>query len=956
MNKHSILIFLLITVFINKGFAQNQSGANGAQSKITGAVREIHEDDSVAIAVPNANVLLLNAGDSLIVKGMLSDSNGKFLFSDMEQGDYILAVSFIGYTTSYTQIRSAQFQVKDTIDIGEIVLKEAEILLNEVVVEGQIPEVVIRGDTMEYNPAAFKVKEGAVVEDLLKLLPGLEVDNDGRITTSTQKVISRVLVNGKDFFENDLKIATQNITVEIVDKVQVIEKSTEQTLLTGVDDGEKETIINLNIKKNMMKGWMGNATAGAGALLYTRLDDGSRYNMQGMLNNFNENRQISFIGSANNINNQTFTGSSTISINMSGIVNQISSLNSIGFSGGGGGGSGITNSNSFGLNFSSTVNEKLKASGSVNYNFSDNSSDRNNFRTNLLADSVSYRRSSSSSHRSSRSIGINARIEYKPDSLLTIAYSQQASFNLSGSHSQSFEETLAGDKDSTLVNRSRSSSESKSNGIAMSGNLTVTRLFSRKGRRIGLTLNGNLNHSSTSSANVSTNEFFLQPDRNMNLNQESGTSSNSNSFSLRASYVEPLRENMNLSVFYDFRRNGTLNLRETNDFNDVDDDYSILNYDYSKSLKNQFITQTLGVSLNATKTKYNYNIGVNILPSSTQSTNFIKDGISEGQDSILNQIKAYKVVNYAPQINFRYRFDQQSNLNFSYRGSTGQPGVSQLDPTPDNTNPLYIRSGNPDLLPSFTNSISLSFSKYQREKQHTLTTSVNYGFTLNEIINFTEYEPGTGIQYTAPVNENGTWNAGGNVMYNMPIGKNKKLKLNINTQISYNNRIGFTTLNKQSYRNISGSLSVSESIGLSYNKDWFSGQLRVGTSYSNTTNSLESIQKQRNTNYNISYNTQLTLPKNFNINSDVNCVVQRGLTAGYNRDEVLWNMGFGKQFLKGNAGALRFMWTDILQKRLNISRTITANYIEDSSVNSLTSYVMITFSYRFNKIGGKTER
>ena len=949
--KKIIPSLLLIIVCTGKGFAQNQSGTTDSTSMITGVVQEIHEDDSTIVAIPNANIRLLNAGDSSMVKGMLSDSNGRFLFRSIKQGDYILAVSFLGYATSYTQIRSAQFQGNDTIDIGIIVLRETEIMLGEVVIEGQIPEVVIRGDTMEYNPAAFKVKEGAVVEDLLKLLPGLEVDKDGRITSSTQKVISRVLVNGKEFFENDPKIATKNITVEIVDKVQVIEKPTEQALLTGVDDGEKETIINLTIKKDMMKGWIGNATTGAGALLHTRLDDGSRYSLQGMLNNFNENRQISFVGSANNTNNQTFTGSSTTLINISGIFSQLSSLGGGGFSGG----SGVTNSNSFGVNFSSTVNEKLKTSGSVNYNFSENFSERNSFRTNLLADSVSYRRSSSNNQRSSRSIAINARMEYKPDSLLTIAYSQQLSFSLSDSHNQSFEETQAGDMDSTLVNRSRSDSESKSNGIAMSGNLTVTQLFARKGRRIGLTLNGNLNLSSNTGSNLSFNEFFLQPDRNMNYNQESGTSSNSNSLSLRASYIEPLRENINLSMFYDFRRNGTLNLRETYDYDDMEGSYSILNTDYSKSLKNQFITQTLGVSLNSTKTKYNYNIGINILPSSTQSTNFIKDGISEGNDSILNQIKEHKVINYAPQINFTYRFDQQSNLNFSYRGSTNQPSVSQLDPTPDNTNPLYIRSGNPDLLPSFTNSMSMSFSKYQREKQRTLTASVSYGFTLNEIINFTEYEPGSGIQFTAPINENGTWNAGGNVMYNMPIGKNKKLKININTRISYNNRIGFTTLNQKSYRNISGSLSVSESVGLSYNKDWFSGQLRANTSYSNTTNSLESKQRQRNTNYSISYTTQLTLPKSFNINSDINYGVQRGLTAGYNRDEVLWNIGVNKQFLKKNAGTLMFTWTDILQKRLNISRTVTANYIEDYSVNSLTSYVLLTFSYRFNKIGGKTK-
>jgi len=917
---YKIVYLLLITVCTVSGFAQVQPIAIDIQSAVSGIVREIREVDSVAIAFPNANIRLLNAGDSSLVKGMLSDSIGRFLFPTIKQGDYLLAVSFIGYATSFTQIPSTRFRENDTIDIGIIVLDEAGILLDEVVVEGPIPELVIRGDTMEYNPAAFKVKEGAVVEDLLKLLPGLEVDKNGRITTSSQKVISRVLVNGQDFFENDPKIATQNITVEIVDKIQVIEKPTDTALLTGVDNGEKETVINIKIKKNMFKGWMGNVNAGAGTLLYTQLENGSRYNLQSMLNNFNEKTMKSIVVNAGNTNS---------------------------------GSGGVTNTHSLGLNYNATVNEKLKLGGNVNYNFSDNYSERNSFRTNLLVDSVSYRRSSSNNRNSSRNIGFNSKIDYKPDSLLTIVFSQQVSFRFSDSNNQSFEMTQAGDRDSTLVNRSHSVSESKTNGTTIVGSLIVTRLFSRKGRRLSLTLNGNLNLSSTNGANVSTNEFFLQPDRNMNFNQQSGTSSNTNSFSLRTGYVEPLRENMQLSVFYDFNQNGTLNLKDTYDFNETDSAFSLRNTDYSRSLKNQYFTQTIGVTLNTTKPKYYYNIGINILPSSTQSTNFIKDGVSEGKDSILNQIKAYKVINYVPQINFVYRFSDVSNLNFSYRGNTRQPTVSQLDPTPDNTNPLYIRSGNPDLLPAFSNFMSLNFSKYIREKLSTLSTSIDYSFTLNEIINYTDYELGTGIQHTAPKNENGTWNAGGNMMFNLPLDKNKRLRLNINFRINYSNQIGYTTLDKQSYRNISGSLIISEGLGLNYSKDWFSGFINANANHLNTTNSLESGQQQRNANYRISYTTMITLPKEFTFDTDINYAMQRGLTAGYNRDEVLWNIGISKQFMKNKSGSLKFVWTDILQKRMNISHAITANYIEDFAVNTLSSYVMLTFTYRLNKIGGK---
>jgi len=228
---------------------------------------------------------------------------------------------------------------------------------------------------------------------------------------------------------------------------------------------------------------------------------------------------------------------------------------------------------------------------------------------------------------------------------------------------------------------------------------------------------------------------------------------------------------------------------------------------------------------------------------------------------------------------------------------------------------------------------------------------VDYSFTLNEIINYTTYEQGTGIQYAAPKNENGTWNTGANMMYNMPLGSKKRFKINVNAMINYNNRVGYTMINNQSFRNISGSVSVTEGIGMTYNKDWFMGNLQAFANHSNTKNSLERRQEQRSSNYRISYNTFITLPKNFNLNSDLNYMAQRGFSSGYNKNEILWNMGFSKQFLKGNAGTLSFTWTDILQKRKNISRIITANYIEDNAVNSLSSYVLLSFTYRFNKMG-----
>jgi len=920
MRTPFILFFLPILALAgNRLFAQS----NPVINNISGTIWEIPKGDTTGVPIPGASVFLLHSRDSSLIKSTLSGLDGRFLFPEVNQGNYLLLTSFMGFAESYASIPLERFRRNGTIDLGKITLQESAYTIGELIVTGIAPEVVVKEDTLIYNTSAFRMEDGAVVEDLLKRLPGIEVEPDGTIKDATGRTIRRVFVNGREFFGNDPRMATRNLTVDMIDNVQVIEKKSDEAILTGVDDGETETIINLTIKKNRMDGWIGNISVGGGMLVNDRFDEGLRYSGRNTLNKFTEKAQTSFIVNANNINE------------------------------GGGGSGGIVNSNSFGINNATTVSDKLKMNAGVRYSYTESSAMRNSFRTNILIDSVSYRRSESNNQNYTHNMEVNYRMEYKPASATTIVFEPRVSYNMLNANNNSFNETLAGDLDSSRVNRSNTLEARKTDGLTLNGVLTVSHRFEKAGRRLSVSMNGNLNHSKGDATNISQTAFFLQPDRNRDLNQEQSTSNNSNSFSFRVSYVEPLRPNLSLQASYNYRRNGTRNIRETFDLDDHGL-YSSLNADYSKSLHNYFTNQNIGVSLNgrSKNNNYNYNVGVNIIPSFTQSTSFIKDGGVEGRDSILNRVEGRRVVNYAPQVEMTYRFNRQTNLRFTYRGNTRQPSVTQLDPTPDNTNPLNIRSGNPDLLPSFTHTMSLRFNANQREKQRNLQVSLDYSFTANEIINYTEYESGTGVQYTAPINENGSWNSSGNIVYSMPIGASKRFKFNTTTRISYNNRIGYSNVQRQSLRNVQGTFGVRENIGISYAKDWFYGQLRANANYTHTVNSLEGRQDQRNANYGITYNTLLTLPKSFSINSDINYRVTRGLSTGYNKDELIWNFGFSKKILKNNAGTLGLQWTDILQQRLNISRNITANYIEDSEYRALTSYVMASFLYRFNNYRG----
>jgi hypothetical protein len=829
---------------------------------------------------------------------------------------------------SFQTIKAQQLVSEDNI---KDIVKDT-IHLSEVVITAETPELVVKEDTLEYNAKAFRMADGAVVEDLLKRLPGVEVSVDGKIT-AIGKEVKRVLVDGKDFFGKDPKMATKNITVNMVDKVQVIEKKSDQKLLTGIEDGEEETIINLSIKPNMKKGWLSNISLGTGGFLDNQSEEDARYSGNMLVSRFQDNSQYALVMNANNINNQSFTDDES-----SGKSNE----------------NGITNSVNEGLNITGIVNDKWKMGGNIRNNYSEELIKQHSFRQNLLKDSVSYRKSLLEEQNYSNKLIYDYKVEFSPNTRNTFVLTTTMMYGNSNSTNYSNQTTYAGDEDSTLVNYSDAQTKLQAKSLFLNMQLVYSRKFSKKGRRFNLTGNFKTNRNSGNAANSSTSEFYMNPSKNQFLNQESTNTSDHNSYSFTVSYIEPIRKvNNTLQFSYNFRYDFTENIRETYDYELATDTYSSFNPEYSKSLWNHFINQTIGVSYNTIQPKYSYNIGINIIPSYTHSLSYVKNGGSSGNDSILNKIGGRSVINYSPQINLAYRFSNRSNLRFMYRGNTNQPSVSQLDPTPNNHNPLNISTGNPDLLPSFLHNFSLRYNQNDFQTQRSITGSLYFSFIQNEIINLTSYEETTAIQYTMPINENGSWNTSCDVLYNRPLGTKKKIKFSMQTRLNYNNRIGFIRLNQQSERNISKTFSVIENIGLSYNKDWFFGQFRGNIRYSNTTNTVKKRTSQGNINYELTYNTQLNLPCDWTIASDVNYDAMSGLSIGYNNENIVWNAEITKQFLKKKNATLRIKWIDILQQKLNINRNVTSQYIEDTGYNTLSSYFLVSFAFRFNQLGDK---
>lgn len=929
--KNSILLLLfLLTISV---YAQNNQG--DIQYSIKAIVVDSIENEPVEMAVA-----ALYSKDGKLLKGVATDNRGEFTLSNIRLSSYNLIVTLLGYDTVRISLPQTRFN-KRVVNLDTIRLQISDFMLTDVTITAEPPELVIKEDTLEYNAAAFKVAEGAVVEDLIKRLPGMEVDTDGNIKKPDGKQVNRVFVDGKEFFGDDPKMATKNLTADIVDKVQVIEKKSDMAILTGIDDGEEETIINITIKKGMKQGWMGNVTSGLGALTQDNKDNTPRYSENLMVNRFLENDQITFIANANNVNNQ---GSSDRG-------------NNVRSGRGSGGRSGITSSNTFGVNTAKIINDKLKFAGNVRYNYSDSYAENDRFRQNLLKDSVSYRKQLSTDRDYSNNFTFDGRLEYQMDSSTMIVLNPHISYNYSKSNSTSHQITMAGDKDSSKVNESNSFDRLQSDGLTTRLNLNISRKLSAKGRQISLGASYSLNKSTGSGENNSENIFYKSPNRNRFYDQITQSNQDRYSYDASLSYVEPVGTNNYLDFSYNISVANTKNRKETLDYDEDTGDYTYVDPDFNISSESENINQNIRANFRSVRQNYTYNVGLRVAPTKTTGRTFINDWYADGSDSIVNPERGRTAANYAPQLDFTYRFSNtrelRKNLRLRYNGSSNLPSVSQLDPTPNNTNPLHIRSGNPDLLSAFTHNISMNYDFNNRESQKVFTVNLSHRFIQNQIINYTQYEEGTGVQYSSPINENGTWNMNGNVYFAKPFDNAKRLRFSSRSGFGYNNNIGYMTVEKQSQRNISKTINGSQELNLSYSNDLFYGQVRGRLNYSKTSNTVSTSQNGMETfNYSVEYSTTLTLPYSWSVTSNINYTANRGLSTGYNLNEIIWNAQLSKQFLKQNKGSIRLQVNDILQQRLSVRRNVTANYIEDVRNNAMTGYFMVSFAYRFNNIGG----
>jgi len=888
---------LLIGVSI---FAQN----NG---RITGKIVDQETKEPVA----QANVRILHQKDSLYLNGVASDQEGNFAIS-VPYGNYIIHVTYVGHHDLFRNVTISN--TNRTANLGSVELGTDNILLDAAVVTAKAAEIVVRGDTVEYNADSYKVTESAILEDLLKKMPGIEIDSEGKITVNGRE-IKKIMVDGEEFFSTDPKVASKNLPAKMVEKLQVLDRRTDMAQMTGFDDGEEETIINLMVKPGMKEGLFGNAFVGYGTK--------DRYEGNAMVNYMKDKNQYTVLGGFNNTNNAGF-----------------SDLASSMFGSGGGGGrrmffggrSGITTSGNAGFNFSQQFTNKLKLGGNLRYGNTDNNTLSKTHTQNILSSGNTLEGENNSSNNYSQNFNMDLRLEWTPDTLTRIIFNPEGSvYNNRRTELSDFLTTTETLEDS--INYGDSRYNSTGDGKNLSARLDVSRTLGKKGRILSVQLRGGMSDSENEGTNLS-NTFYNGTKPDDLIDQRFVNTNDSKNWRGYVSYVEPLGNNNAIQFAYQYRQNISGSDKDTR-VKDESGNYTVLDEQYSKRLENNFTNQEIEFNFQSVRQKYDYTIGFSVQPSSSQSKTFIGD----------NKISDFTrdVVNYAPMAQFNYRWTRQHNLRLRYFGNTDQPSVTQLSPVVDVSNPLNITYGNPDLKPSFTHRMNLRYQNFNPEKNRSMGFFGDIRYLTNDIVSSTMTDRETGRRETTYENVTGNWNANGRMMMNLPL-KNIKFSVFSMSFASYNHANGFSNLEK----NLSRRLNLGETLGLNYRSDLIDFGVRGNISYNKVKNSLEGQRDQEFLNYGGNANTTLYLPWDMSIESDINYSTNSGYSDGFTQDEWLWNASIQKQLFKQKNGTIRLKIYDILQQRSNISRSVTSNYIRDTTTNTLTTYFMVHFVYRFN--------
>ena len=945
------------------------------QHLITGAIIDKGTNDPV-----EASTVQLLRADSTYISGAISDENGLFSLQAPEDGSYLLKITSIGYKPTVRRIMMTQ--AKD-LAMGKININAEAIMLKAATVTAMAKKVVLKEDTFVYNSAAYRTPEGSTIEELVKRLPGAEVSDDGSIKINGKEV-KKILVDGKEFMTGDTKTALKNLPTSIIDKIKAYDEKSDLAKVTGIDDGEEETVLDFGIKRGMNKGLIANMDLSIGTK--------QRYSERGMAAYFNDRNRLMLFASANNTNDMGFPG------------------------GGGPGGwgpnkQGLNASKMLGLNYNYENKDKLRMDASLRWNHSDGDISSTVASENFVSQNSSFSNSRAKNFSRSNSWDGRFRLEWKPDTMTNIMFRPSFTIKSSDALARSLSAQFNADpyqitndpledaaraelgledvstsksllqQAGALVNLQSSSSISYSESENLRGMLQYNRRLSAMGRNITVRTDASYGKTDANSLSLTNAYMYLVDVANgnetdhYNTYRYNVTPTRNYSYSLQATYSEPLWKATFLQLSYKFTYKYSKTDRSTYNFSDFSDEEAnqwasitpeyrgwgnylgtlrspldeYFDSDQSRFSEYKNYIHEMQLMMRFVRPKYNLSFGAMLQP---QRSNFIYDYMGQHIETTRN------VTNFSPALDFRYRFSKVSNLRVNYRGTTSQPSMTDLLDITDDSNPLNIKKGNPGLKPSFTHNFRLFYNNYIEKHQRALMTFVNFSMTRNSISDMVTYDDKTGGRTTQPENINGNWNARGAFMFNTAIDSAGVWNINTFTTLAYTNAVGYLSLDgKTSQKNTTKQTQVGERIAMGYRNNWLEVNLNGTLNYNHARNKLQASSNMNTWQFSYGPSITVTMPWGMSLSTDLSQSSRRGYSdKSMNTNELVWNAQLSQGFLKGKPLTVMIQFYDLLHQQSTLSRALTAMARTDTEYNSINSYAMFHVIYRLNIIGGKQAR
>lgn len=915
MTRLTLIVFFICSTFLK---------LNAQTTNLSGNV----EDTIQNKAVQNAVIALLNPKDSVLYKFTRTDANGKFSFKDILSGDYIVMAThpYFADIVFTADVKGPEAK------IPTIALTSKSKLLEEVIVKSGSP-IKIKGDTTVYTADSFKVREGANVEELLKKLPGIQVDKDGKITAMGEQV-KKVLVDGEEFFGDDPGIATKNLRADIVKEVEVFDKKSDQAVFTGIDDGVKDKTINLKLKDNAKKGYFGKAEAGT--------DFNNYYNNSVMANAFKGKRKLAAYGIMSNTgqtnldwqDSQNYGGSDNSSIEMmdgGGVMITSSGDDESYYNGRG----GIPQNWNGGLHYSNKFNNN-KQSFNSGYKITkiNSPSGERNFTTNFTGDSSYNSNSVTDGFSTKIKQSLNVTFETMIDSANTLKFTAKGNLNNTKSNSNYTQQSIS-DKMLPINNITRRTSSDVDNS-SFNSNLLWMHKFKKTART--LTVNAAYNFTGSKNQNFlySENDYFQSgiPQSNDTVDQRNKRDNETNSFSANLTYTEPLSKILFLSFTYGYSVAANTNDRASFS-KDINGNYNNKIDSLSNSYFFKQVNNKPGVSIRYVKKKYNFSVGTSVSVS-----NFVQDNKTTGLE------RKYNFTNFFPSASLYVKLKGYAGFRFNYNGSTKVPTLDQLQPVADNTDPLNQYIGNPNLKQSFTHNLNLNYNFYNVLQERGLWTGIYGNLTQNAFVSDRTIYGAAQSTYRT-VNANGNYYFGFYSNYNFKWKKpNIRIGFGPNANVSRN--ISF--LNSQKAVNTNSSYGVSFDVNKAKENKY---DISINTNISRI-NAKNSINTQALANYwqgSINGNVNVTLPYKFRLENNVDFTAKQvDPNFPAKNNYTIWNATLRKFIFKDKLEASATV-NDILNQKRGYDRSFNEYRYSETYYNTLKRYWMLTLTWNFSKNG-----